>query len=78
MSDERVGSYGWDESMEISLHDKIKQDMKASMRSKENAVRDTMRLIMGEYPKLTVSMTLESGKKPPGSKQRKRLPMTSL
>ncbi len=62
MSD-TTNAYGWDTSMEISLYDKIRQDMKTAMRNKETAVRDTMRLIMGEYPSLTVAMTLESGKK---------------
>ncbi len=55
--------YGWDTSMEISLHDKIRQDMKLAMISKDNAVRDTMRLIIGSFPSLTVDITLESGKK---------------
>jgi hypothetical protein len=55
--------YGWDASMEISLYDKIRQDMKRAMIKKENVVRDTMRLIMGSFPSLTISITLESGKK---------------
>lgn len=55
--------YGWDASMEISLYDKIRKDMKTAMVKKENSVRDTMRLIMGEFPSLTVNITLESGKK---------------
>jgi hypothetical protein len=49
--------------MGISLYDKIRQDMKRAMMNKDNTVRDTMRLIMGSFPDLTVSMTLESGKK---------------
>ena len=63
MSDRGIDKYGWDENQNISLHDKIKQDLKKSMLAKDNNVRDTLRLIMGEYPKLTVAMTLESGKK---------------
>ncbi|WP_320041829.1 GatB/YqeY domain-containing protein [uncultured Desulfobacter sp.] len=55
--------YGWDASMEISLYDKIRQDMKTSMLKKDTAVRDTMRLIMGAFPEITVPITLESGKK---------------
>ncbi|MCP4671123.1 MAG: GatB/YqeY domain-containing protein [Desulfobacula sp.] len=55
--------YGWDVSMEVSLYDKIRQDMKSAMIKKDTAVRDTMRLIMGAFPSLTVSITLESGKK---------------
>ncbi len=56
-------AYGWDASMGISLYDKIRQDMKTAMVKKDTAVRDTMRLIMGSFPSLTVSITLESGKK---------------
>ncbi len=63
MTEGEKGKYGWDASMEISLYDKIRQDVKAAMRNKDNDVRDTMRLIMGEYPRLTVAITLESGKK---------------
>ncbi|MBU1343818.1 MAG: GatB/YqeY domain-containing protein [Proteobacteria bacterium] len=55
--------YGWDPSMETCLYDKIRQDMKHAMIKKDTAVRDTMRLIMGDFPSLTVSITLESGKK---------------
>lgn len=55
--------YGWDSSMSMSLHDKIRQDMKSAMINKDNNVRDTMRLIIGELPSLTVNITLESGKK---------------
>lgn len=60
---ENTAQYGWDASMEISLYDKIRQDMKTSMLKKDTAVRDTMRLIMGAFPAITVPMTLESGKK---------------
>ncbi len=49
--------------MDISLHDKIRQDMKTAMVNKDKDVRDTMRLIMGSFPSLTVPITLESGKK---------------
>ncbi|WP_232367097.1 GatB/YqeY domain-containing protein [Desulfocicer vacuolatum] len=58
-----IPAYGWNASMEISLYDKIRQDMKQAMIHKDTDVRDTMRLIIGAYPNLTVSMTLESGKK---------------
>ena len=55
--------FGWNQDMDISLHDKIKLDLKNSMLQKQNDIRDTLRVIMGEYPKLTVPITLESGKK---------------
>ena len=56
-------AYGWKAGSGISLYDKIRQDMKQAMISKYNGVRDTMRLIMGAFPDLTVPITLESGKK---------------
>ncbi len=62
MSDIKT-EYGWNPSLGISLYDKIRQDMKHAMVKKDNAVRDTMRLIMGSFPSLTVAITLESGKK---------------
>ena len=49
--------------MGMSLHDKIRKDMKQAMVNKDTAVRDTMRLIIGAFPDLTVPITLESGKK---------------
>ena len=54
---------GWNKDMEISLYGKIKLDLKNSMLQKQNDIRDAIRVIMGEYPKLTVPITLESGKK---------------
>lgn len=60
---EAKDTYGWDSSMGISLHDKIRTDMKTAMVQKNNLVRDTMRLIMGDFPSLTVAITLENGKK---------------
>ncbi len=55
--------YGWSQEMSISLHDKLKQDLRKAMLQKDPEVRNTMRLIMAEFPKLTVPLTLESGKK---------------
>ena len=56
-------SYGWNSDMNLALQAKLKQDLKAAMRSKDNSVRDAIRQIMAEYPGLTVPITLESGKK---------------
>jgi uncharacterized protein YqeY len=56
-------AYGWSQDMAMSLLDKIKADLKTSMLSKNEEVKITMRLIMAEFPKLTVPITLESGKK---------------
>ena len=55
--------YGWNQDMPLCLLDKIKQDLKTAMLGKDEEVRDAMRLIMAEFPKLTIPITLESGKK---------------
>ena len=63
MQETVTGEFGWSRDMGISLHDKIKLDLKNSMLQKKNDIRDAIRVVMGEYPKLTVPLTLESGKK---------------
>jgi len=55
--------YGWSKELCISLLDKLKSDLKSSMLKKDDTVRNTVRQIMSEFPKLTVPLTLESGKK---------------
>ena len=55
--------YGWNSRMPVSLLAKIRQDLKQAMLKNEPEVRSAMRLIMAEFPKLTVPLTLESGKK---------------
>jgi len=56
-------TYGWHDAMPISLHDKLKKDLKVSMLNKDEAVKGAIRVIMSEFPKITVPITLESGKK---------------
>lgn len=63
MTEESQVGHGWNQDMDISLHDKIKLDLKNSMLQKQHDIRDTLRVVMGEFPKLTVPLTLESGKK---------------
>lgn len=63
MTDGAKEGYGWSQEMSISLYDKLKKDLKRAMLQKDPSVRDTMRQIMAEFPKLTVPLTLESGKK---------------
>ena len=63
MNAEHNSDYGWTKDMPLSLHDKLKQDLKMAMRSKDEVARDTVRQIMSEYPTLTVPIQLESGKK---------------
>ena len=55
--------YGWNQDMKVSLHDKVRADLKAAMLGKDQEVRNTLRMIISEFPKLTVPLTLESGKK---------------
>lgn len=66
---EQGEKYGWDKAMGLTLYDKVRRDMKTAMVEKNTMVRDTMRLIMGAFPGLTVSITLESGKKTTRVKQ---------
>ena len=63
MTDGVKEGYGWSQEMSISLHDKLKKDLKMAMLQREPEVRNTMRQIMAEFPKLTVPLILESGKK---------------
>jgi len=55
--------YGWNAAMGTPLLAKLKEDMKNAMRNKDTAVRDAIRQVMSEFPKLTMPLTLESGKK---------------
>ena len=63
MSDNNLSAYGWNQKSGLALTDKIKDDLKTALKSKDHGVRDTLRQIMSEYPSLTVPITLESGKK---------------
>lgn len=63
MTDTKSQKYGWNSDMPLSLLDKLKADLKQSMLNKDVAARGTIRQIMAEFPKLTVPITLESGKK---------------
>ena len=63
MTNTEAENYGWDKDMQIPLLNKLKDDLKKAMLGKDNKLRDSIRIIMGEYPGLTVPITLESGKK---------------
>ena len=63
MSDTQIQQYGWNPDMSVSLLDKLKADLKHSMLNKDVDARSAIRQIMAEFPKLTVPITLESGKK---------------
>ena len=63
MGDAKTERYGWNPEMPLSLLDKLKTDLKQSMLNKDIEARSTIRQIMAEFPKLTVPITLQSGKK---------------
>jgi uncharacterized protein YqeY len=63
MTDKNEETYGWSQDMPMSLLEKIKADLKTALRNKDSEVKGALRLIMAEFPKLTVPLTLESGKK---------------
>ena len=63
MSETQTQKYGWNPDMSVSLLDKLKADLKHSMLNKDVDARSAIRQIMAEFPKLTVPITLESGKK---------------
>ena len=63
MDGDTGGAYGWNQDMKIHIHEKLKIDLKMGLKNKDNALKDAIRLVMAEYPKLTVPITLESGKK---------------
>ena len=63
MSDTQIKKYGWDSDMAASLLNKLKADLKQSMLERDVAARTAIRQVMAEFPKLTVPITLESGKK---------------
>lgn len=61
MSD--LTEYGWNDTMDMGLLQKLKADLKTALRAKDGEVKDGIRIIMSEFPKLTMPITLESGKK---------------
>lgn len=63
MSQNKTAKYGWRQEMSTALLDKLKMDLKHSMLNKDAQARSAIRQIMAEFPKLTVPITLESGKK---------------
>ncbi|MBW2431030.1 MAG: hypothetical protein JRF56_18905, partial [Deltaproteobacteria bacterium] len=42
--------YGWKQEMPLSLLEKIKQDLKTAMLTRDREARNAMRLIMAEFP----------------------------
>jgi uncharacterized protein YqeY len=63
MMETKTEKYGWRQEMSTALLDKLKADLKHSMLDKDVQARSAIRQIMAEFPRLTVPITLESGKK---------------
>ncbi|MGD9972187.1 MAG: GatB/YqeY domain-containing protein [Desulfatirhabdiaceae bacterium] len=63
MAETPDAQYGWNPEMSIPLLLKLKADLKTALLQKNQALKDAVRQIMSEFPKLTVPLTLESGKK---------------
>ncbi len=56
--------YGWNAATGITLLAKLKSDLKGAMLSKNETVKGALRIIISEFPtKITMAITLESGKK---------------
>ena len=55
--------YGCNQEMGMTLLQKLRADLKAAMLGKDNSARDTIRQVISEFPRLTMPITLESGKK---------------
>ena len=56
--------YGWDAALGMILLAKLKSDLKGAMLSKNETVKGALRIIISEFPtKITIPITLESGKK---------------
>lgn len=56
--------YGWTEASGVPLLGKLRSDLKAAMLSKNETIKNAIRIIISEFPtKLTTPLTLESGKK---------------
>jgi uncharacterized protein YqeY len=58
-----TSTYGWSSDSEMSLHEKIRADLKTAMLARHVSARETLRQILSEFPNLTVPIVLESGKK---------------
>jgi len=57
-------AYGWDEAAGVPLLAKLKSDLKAAMLAKNEEAKGALRIVISEMPtKLTIPITLESGKK---------------
>ncbi len=55
--------YGWSDASDVTLLVKLRSDLKTAMLSRDTGVKDAIRQVISEFPKLTMPLILESGKK---------------
>ncbi len=58
-----TAEFGWDPGMPVSLQAKLREDLKAALRTRNETLRNAIRQIMSEFFRLTVPVVLEGGKK---------------
>ncbi len=58
-----MAQYGWNKELNVSVLEKIRSDLKNAMLKRDDDVRSALRMIMSEFPKVTVPIQLEDGKK---------------
>ncbi|OGR04498.1 MAG: hypothetical protein A2511_15010 [Deltaproteobacteria bacterium RIFOXYD12_FULL_50_9] len=64
MSEIKDSAYGWNDSLAMSLLEKLKSDLKQAMLSQNTVAKDTIRQIMSEFSKITMPIVLsDTGKK---------------
>ena len=56
-------TYGWSNASGVALLAKLRSDLKTSMLNRDVVVKDAIRQVISEFPKLTMPLVLESGKK---------------
>ena len=60
---ESTAAYGWNPDMPMPLQEKLKEDLKLALRSRQDVLKNAIRQVMSEFFKLTVPVVLEGGKK---------------
>ena len=60
---ESTAAYGWNPDMPMPLQEKLKEDLKLALRSRQDVRKSAIRQVMSEFFKLTVPVVLEGGKK---------------
>jgi uncharacterized protein YqeY len=54
---------GWSPDSGVPLQDKLKEDLKLALRTRQDTLKNAIRQVMSEFFRLTVPVVLEGGKK---------------